>query len=106
MNAIPFKGTDTIATILSTFGKIKTNGTKPFTLTFDSVQSALALVSVPCVASKAEKESALAILTDDERGTLARLQEKVKNEEKRLASARVNGQTSERWTTSGNVTID
>ena len=100
-----FKGTDTIANILATFGKVKTNGTKPFTLVFSNVESSLATVAVSTVANKEEKEQALFVLSDEERGTLARLQERVKKEEKRLAMLRTAGKTAERWTTVGEVEL-
>jgi hypothetical protein len=106
MKTTPFKGTDTIATILASFGKIKTNGTKSFTITITDLESTLATVAVPAIANKAEKESALATLTSAERATLESLQTKVKAEESRLAKLRVQGLTSERWTTTGTASID
>jgi hypothetical protein len=106
MKTTTFKGTDTIATILASFGKIKTNGTKSFTITITNLESALATVAVPAIANKTEKESAFAVLTSAERATLESLQAKVKAEESRLAKLRVQGQTSERWTTTGIASID
>ena len=106
MKKIAFKGTDTIATILSSFGKIKTNGTKSFTITITDLESTLATVAVPAIANKAETESALATLTSAERAKLEALQAKVKAESARLAKLRVQGQTSERWTTTGTASID
>ncbi len=99
-----FKGTDTIATILASFGKIKTNGTKPFTVTFE-VTSGMATVSVPAIANKAEKDAALATLSASEQATLTKLLAKVKAEETKLAKARVAGCTAERWTTTGTATL-
>lgn len=99
-----FKGTDSISSILASFGKIKTNGTKPFTVTFE-VTSGMALVSVPAISNKEEKEAALATLSTSEQATLAKLLAKVKAEESRLAKLRVSGLTSERWTTAGTATL-
>ena len=105
MNSIAFKGTDTIATILSHFGKIKTNGTKSFSITITDLESTLTSVKVSAIATKADKESALAALTPNEQATLAKLQAKVDKLAKESAEKRVQGQTSERWSTKGNISL-
>jgi hypothetical protein len=105
MNAIPFKGTDTIGSILANFGKIKTNGTKAFTITITDLESTLTSVKVSAIATKADKESALATLTPSEQATLAKLQAKVDKLAKESAEKRVQGQTAERWSTKGNISL-
>jgi predicted transglutaminase-like cysteine proteinase len=97
-----FKGTDTIATILSSFGKIKTNGTKTFTLKISELESILnPAVKVSAIPTKEEKDAALAMLTPAEQVTLVKLTKQVNDTAKVMAETRVKGQTAERWTTKG-----
>lgn len=100
-----FKGTDSISSILSSFGKIKTNGTKTFSLEISELESVLTTVAVSAIANKEEKEKALSILSTSEQATLAKLLAKVKAEETRLAKKRVTGCTAERWMTTGTATL-
>lgn len=105
MQTVSFKGTDTMATVLAVFGKIKTNDTKAFTLEISALETTLASVKVAATPTKEEKDQALATLTDAERSTLTRLQNKVSAHAKQLAEKRVAGQTAERWTTTGQATL-
>lgn len=102
---VPFKGTDTVGSLLAEFGKVKVNLTKPFALVFESVQSTLASVKVAASPTGEEKAAALACLTAAERVQLAALSERVSSEAKRLAALRVAGATAERWTTRGETRL-